>query len=305
MKSTRLSLFVAVLLVVALLSGCQYVEQLKARDKLNKGVKAFRGKNYDEAIEFFTQAVELDPELNIVYEYLGITYMKRYMPGKDDVAGAAIASFRQAWENDPKNVNIILHLARTYYITGDYDQAAQCYEQIHNEIDPQNPMPLFGIGLIKWGEAKDWIGDNGQRAEELFEAAQQAQESNDEKQTEIEGLQRRLSRARNDETRLEIEEQITGLQLEIEAQMETINQPTAVREFVDQAINALEKSNELKEDYMTVRYLSLCHFQKSSLAETEEEKTEFRKQASRLAIKELQLKKQQEQEGAEAGSTVF
>ncbi|MBN2430345.1 MAG: tetratricopeptide repeat protein [Acidobacteria bacterium] len=301
MKRFRISTLVAVLVVFALLlSGCQYVDKLKARDQLNKGVKSFRGKQYNQAIEFFTKALEMDPELNIVYEYLGMAYMKQYIPGQEEIAAKAILAFQKALEKDPKNVNALLRLARAYYTTGKLDDAAQCYQQIHSEIDPQNPMPLFGIGLIKWDEAKNVIGDNGQRAEMLFDEVNKAKEEVDAKQKEITQLQRQMDRARTDERRQELQSEIEQIQMDIQAREEIIRQPQMIMKTVDEAIAALEQSNELKEDYMTVRYLSLCYFQKAALTDDEEAKTEFRKKASRLAIKELQLKKQQEEQEGES-----
>jgi|GEM_PF-452754 len=300
MKRFRISTLVVVLVVlILLLSGCQYMDKLKARDQLNKGVKSFRAKQYNQAIESFTKALELDPELHIVYEYLGMAYMKQYIPGQDETAAKAILAFQKALEIEPKNVNALLRLARAYYTTGKLDEAAQCYEQIHNEIDPQNPMPLFGIGLIKWDEAKNIIGDNGQRAETLFEEVKKAQETVEAKQNEITQLQRQLDRARTDERKQELQAEIEQAQADIQVQEEIIQQPQEIMKTVNEAIEALERSNELKEDYMTVRYLSLCYFQKAALTDDEETKTELRKQASRLAIKELQLKKQQDEKEAE------
>jgi tetratricopeptide (TPR) repeat protein len=303
MKRFRISTLVAVLVLFALLlSGCQYMDKLKARDQLNKGVKAFRAKQYTPAIEHFTKALEMDPELNIVYEYLGMAYMKQYIPGQDEIAAKAILAFQKALEKDPKNVNALLRLARAYYTTGKLDEASQCYEQIHNEIDPQNPMPLFGIGLIKWDEAKNVIGDNGQRAELLFEDVNKAKEEIENKQQELTQLQRQMDRARTDERRQELQAQIEQIQADIQVQEEIVQQPALIMSKVDEAIAALEKSNDLKEDFMTVRYLSLCYFQKAALtADNEEMQTDYRKKASRLAIQELQLKKQQEEKEADSG----
>ncbi len=45
--------------MVVSMSGCN---QLEARDQLNKGVDAYKSAHYDEAIEHFQKATELDPE---------------------------------------------------------------------------------------------------------------------------------------------------------------------------------------------------------------------------------------------------
>jgi len=305
MKHIRFLTVFAILAVLLMLSGCQYIDSLKARDQLNRGVKSFRAKKYADAIDFFKKAVELDPDLMITYEYLGMTYMKRWIPGKDDLAAKAILSFKKALEYDDKNVNVLLRLARTYYTTGQLDESAQCYEKIHNEVDPENPMPLFGIGLIKWGAAKNEIGDNGQRADVLLNDARTAKEGLEKNEKELENKWKRLERVRKEEQRQEIETEIEKIEEEMQEQKQTIEHPAEVMKIVDEAIAALDKSNELKENYMTVRYLSLSYFQKSSLTEDDALKTEYRKKASRLAIKELQLKKQEELKEKEEKETVF
>ena len=42
------------------LTGCK---KLEARDNLNKGVAAFKNAKYPDAVQFFTKAVDLDPDL--------------------------------------------------------------------------------------------------------------------------------------------------------------------------------------------------------------------------------------------------
>ena len=50
--------WLAVLLILAVipLSGCGFLQKLRARDSLNKGVKAFTDQKYDAAAQFFEQA---------------------------------------------------------------------------------------------------------------------------------------------------------------------------------------------------------------------------------------------------------
>src|SRR5208282_3627607 len=45
--------------MVLALNGCS---QLEARDQLNKGVDAYKSAHYEEAIEHFQKATELDPK---------------------------------------------------------------------------------------------------------------------------------------------------------------------------------------------------------------------------------------------------
>jgi Tfp pilus assembly protein PilF len=50
--------FLAILAIAA--TSCA---KLQARDNLNKGVRAFRDAHYDNAVNYFKQAVQLDPDL--------------------------------------------------------------------------------------------------------------------------------------------------------------------------------------------------------------------------------------------------
>ena len=57
-KSGRVLTVLAVLLALFSTVGCN---KLRARDQLNKGVQAYKNAKYEDAIEHFKNAVELDP----------------------------------------------------------------------------------------------------------------------------------------------------------------------------------------------------------------------------------------------------
>src|SRR5271170_2126861 len=59
-------------------TGC---DKLRARDKLNKGVQAYRNAQFDIAIEDFKQAKDLDPSLTNAQLYLATAYASQYVPG--------------------------------------------------------------------------------------------------------------------------------------------------------------------------------------------------------------------------------
>jgi tetratricopeptide (TPR) repeat protein len=66
---------------LALLSavGC---EKLRARDQINKGVQSYKNAKYEEAIEHFKNAVQLDPSLLNARLYLATAYMQQYIRRK-------------------------------------------------------------------------------------------------------------------------------------------------------------------------------------------------------------------------------
>jgi len=60
-------------------SGC---DKLKARDLLNKGVAAYRDGKFDQSIEDFKQAKDLDPTLMNARLYLATAYATQYYSGR-------------------------------------------------------------------------------------------------------------------------------------------------------------------------------------------------------------------------------
>ena len=55
--------------VALLAAGSVSCAKLQARDNLNKGVRAFRDAHYDNAVKYFQQAVQLDPDLTTAEIY--------------------------------------------------------------------------------------------------------------------------------------------------------------------------------------------------------------------------------------------
>ena len=93
----RVLTVLAVLLVLFSAVGCS---KLRARDQLNKGVQAYKNAKYEDAIEHFKNAVELDPSLINARLYLATAYAQQYIPGADSpennrFAEQAIDVFKQ------------------------------------------------------------------------------------------------------------------------------------------------------------------------------------------------------------------
>ena len=60
--------------------GCN---KLKARDQLNKGVESYKNNHYEQAIDHFQKAVQLDPGLINARMYLATAFVSQYIPGVD------------------------------------------------------------------------------------------------------------------------------------------------------------------------------------------------------------------------------
>jgi len=154
-RHTKLMLaFLAILALSA--TGCA---KLQARDNLNKGVRAFREAHYENAVKFFQQAVQLDPELTTAEIYLATAYAQQYVPGgrgedNDKNAQMAIQTFEKVLQRDPNNINAVAGLASIYYNLGQNDtaqiQKSREYYMKYAQLDSMNPVPFYTIAVLDW-----------------------------------------------------------------------------------------------------------------------------------------------------------
>src|SRR4051794_20974214 len=111
--------FCAVLALGSLIfaTGC---EKLRARDQLNKGVQAYKGAKYEQAIQHFQNAVSLDPNLSVARLYLATALAQQCVPGVDSpenlrYCNQAIDEFKHQLSIDPKSVNSMKGIASLYF----------------------------------------------------------------------------------------------------------------------------------------------------------------------------------------------
>lgn len=160
-------------LLTLLLSGCTFLDKLKARDHLNKGVNAYEVKKYDQAVEHFQKSVELDPELTTAMLYLATAYRAQFLPGAQsaenlEMARLAITTFERVIKQDPTNANAMANIAGIYQGLNDYDQAKDWYRK-RVEVEQTNAEPLYGIAVIDWQLAYDKTGMTGDNVQYLGE----------------------------------------------------------------------------------------------------------------------------------------
>jgi tetratricopeptide (TPR) repeat protein len=161
-RKPRSLFFVAVLIAaVSAGAGC---DKLRARDKLNKGVQAYRNAQFDVAIENFKQAKQLDPTLTNAQLYLATAYASQYVPGapsQENVHNGeqALAEFKTILDNDPRNLSALDGIGSMLYNIGStpYDaqklEESKSYHQKHIEISPNDPEPYYWVGVIDWALA--------------------------------------------------------------------------------------------------------------------------------------------------------
>lgn len=146
---------------VAAGTGC---DKLEARDKLNKGVQAYRNAQFDVAIEDFKQAKELDPSLTNAQLYLATAYASQYVPGapsQENInnGNQAVAEFKSILQQDPNNLSAIDGIGSILYNMGStpYNEQtvleSKSYHEKHISLAPNDPDPYYWVGVIDWAIA--------------------------------------------------------------------------------------------------------------------------------------------------------
>ena len=140
--------------LVVTAAGC---DKLRARDKLNKGVAAYKNARYEQAIENFKDAVALDDSLKNAKLYLATAYAQQYIPGVDSPenlqnATSAIDQYKSVLQQDPRNVNSIKGIAYLYLQMKKFEDAKEYYRKAI-ALDQNDPEAYYSVGVIDWTQA--------------------------------------------------------------------------------------------------------------------------------------------------------
>jgi tetratricopeptide (TPR) repeat protein len=160
-KSQSRILLALVLVTLAAVAGC---DKLRARDKLNKGVQAFKAGQYDVAIGDFQQSKQLDPTLLNARLYLATAYANLYIPGAPSPENIrngeqAIKEFQEVLDKDQSNIPAIDGIGSILYNMGGtpFDakklEESKSYHMKHIQLKPDDPEPYYWIGVIDWSLA--------------------------------------------------------------------------------------------------------------------------------------------------------
>jgi tetratricopeptide (TPR) repeat protein len=261
----RAGVLAGLLILVVGLCGCN---KLKARDLLNKGVNAFKNGQYDQAVEDFKQAKDLDPGLIVARLYLATAYASQYIPGAPSdqnrrLGEEAVAEFKDVLTVDPKNLtaidgigSMLFQMAGTPF-NADMFAESKKYHEMHIQIKPDDPEPYYWIGVIDWTLA---FRANGEMRRDY-------NEKNVKKQVkDIDPLPPAL--------RTEYTDKYGAL--------------------IDEGIDALNKAIQLRPDYDdAMAYLNLLLRRKADTVESADERASLLQQADDLVdkVKEIKQKK--------------
>jgi len=257
----------AAALAALLALGATGCEKLKARDMLNKGVQSYKAQQYEDAVEKFKSAKQLDPTLLNARLYLATAYSNLYVdasPTPENVSrgNQAIAEFKEVLQTDRNNLSAIDGLGSIVYRMGGtpFDpnklEESRGYHLEHIKISPNDPEPYYWVGVIDWLLA--YRGNKALRTDYNSNARKQLQEN--------QPLPPKL--------REEFASKYT--------------------ETIDQGIDHLKKAIERRPDYDdAMAYLNLLYRQKADQVESAEERDKYEQDADALIerVKEIKQKK--------------
>ena len=131
--------------------GCN---KLRARDQLNKGVKAYKDNHYEQAIDHFQQAVQLDPGLINARMYLATAFVSQYIPGVDSpdnlrTAQQAIDEYQRVIDANPtrdQKVNSAKGIAYLYLNEKKWDDAKKYY-RMASDLDPPTNFSILSLTI--------------------------------------------------------------------------------------------------------------------------------------------------------------
>ncbi len=159
-------LAVATLALLVSTTGCN---RLAARDQLNKGVQSYKSAQYEEAINHFQKAVQLDPTLPMARLYLATAYAQQVVPNLDTPdnlknAQNAIDGFQNVLKEKPGDVNSLKGIASIYFNIKKFGDAKD-YQKKVLAVAPDDAEAAYTIGVIDWTEAyqhaRDILAEQG------------------------------------------------------------------------------------------------------------------------------------------------
>jgi len=159
----KIKLFAIAVGVLALVgTGC---DRLKSRDRLNRGVQAYKSAKYADAVDFFKEAVALDPANVNGRLYLATAYMSQYIPGATSpenlqVAKQAKDEFLKVLDKDNNDKTALASLASLSYQQAQgepdldtkikkLDESKEWYLKLI-AADPQNKEGFYSLAVIDW-----------------------------------------------------------------------------------------------------------------------------------------------------------
>lgn len=147
--------------LAGLVLGAAGCTKLEARDQLNQGVESYKAAKFNQAIDHFQKAIQLDPTLVNAKLYLATAYQSQFVPGAPSednlhMAQQALDEYKVILDQDPSNANAIAGVARLNYDMGNLDEAESYYERSLT-VSPNDPEAYYTLGAIAYQKTNPGI----------------------------------------------------------------------------------------------------------------------------------------------------
>lgn len=125
--------------------------------ELQLGVAAYKNNRYEEAMDHFRKATELDPGQPIAHLYLATVYTSQYIPGipseeNQKTAEQAIEQYQLVIDSGADRsakINSAKGIAYLYLNMKSFELARSYYDQA-SDLDPNDPENYYSLGVIDW-----------------------------------------------------------------------------------------------------------------------------------------------------------
>ncbi|KAB1231151.1 tetratricopeptide repeat protein [Chryseobacterium viscerum] len=119
-----------------------------AIDFYQKAAEAGKLENWKDAIQYYEQAVKIDPKFIYAWDNLGITYRK---VGEYD---KALHAYKQSLATDPTGKMPLQNIAITYVYKKEYQKAIDAYNDF-DKAYPGDPEVYYGMGQVYFTHLKN------------------------------------------------------------------------------------------------------------------------------------------------------
>ena len=290
MSKDKIRLIITVVCLIGIaITSWSMASALGKEDYNDLGLAAYEDGNYDEAIEYYTKAIELEPKNAIAYNYRGLAYFQTglWFVNREPFY-KAIPDYTKAIELNPKYVD-------AYYNRGvAYNQLFHCYSKVFPDedllwgkdfekynkalVDLDRVLeldPMYALAYAGKGEAYFRIGELNKAIEEYSKTLKSEelikQRWGSEALAKVYAARGRTYRETKefDKSILDYNEALE-LNLKIElvlgpqaANYLALKQPGKALEYFDATIALIESDPEKYSSYGYFRYMQrgMCYYQ--------------------------------------------
>ena len=304
----RIASLAIVLAFAAALAGCAQYGKLQAKRAFKDANALYAQQDYKRAAAMYEEAIANDPELSVAYFYLANSYDNLYKPSRkgepenDALLTKAIDYYKQASEKeqDPTLRKRSFEFLVAAYGPDKMNDPSQ-QEPIVNrmiQLDPQDATNYFALAKIR-EDAGDY-----EKAEEVLLQAKQARPNDPQVYLQLAGFYNRQEEFEKTIDALTQRAAIEPNNPEAFYTISTYYWDKAYRdfrlkepekkEFVMKGIEQVDKSLQLKPDYMeALTYKNLLLRLQANLEKDQAKQAALLKEADKLRDQALDLQKKQ------------